>query len=841
MNLTIYNILCSICANVIYEVAEKVGNCFFQCNKRSVEGKVGEILEGKKDDLKNIEDGLLESFFKNTQVIDIINNYLEYLIVGKIKNVKAREKNLTEKEVLDKIIRIIEVEYQDKIVNVEKAEIEKCFKLVFEVIEDFFYNQMDEKDKATLFFINRRIDEYTADVDESIIRINEQWLELGKDIKRIEEKLKRNLEVDYVKKQNDYENIRQKYEKIIKKNYEKTHLYGFREYSFNDLYITPILTKNKSEKKVIYVKTEDENWRILFQTYDMFYIVGNAGYGKSLFLKNIINNFSELDLNGKDEYLVIYCDLKTFYSNGEANKKSICDFLQESIINQTGIGSDEITKEFISYFINRGRCLILFDALDEVPKDKREELHRKIISFFSIYNPNNKICITSRSRGFFPKDNIDIIYIEPLTMKQINDYLDKMIMLGILKSEDKELFMKHARTLIQQGFLDNFLILSLLISIFKAEKNLPNTKVELYRKCFDYVAKTREEEKIKTNFNWDKIYGLMCDSTFKNLAKLAAPNNKDIRRKDVEELLTNQYRYKENIEICVKEFMDFCASRTELFVLSTQEDTYRFFHRSFFEYFYAEYICDTRNVEKIYELLTQFDVDSEIFELTAAMLKESNSELFYQLLLLIIEKSKESFLAEKTSIVPFNILTLIMQIVDEEYFLLEYYKLVVEYIPNLNIQQIRDMNHALVAKYVSLILINDAEKNETFFECYKEVICKTFFLRFGKYNMKEIQKLKAEIGKIKGREKLYLPLGVLNTLNIRYDKKNPFYMRLAYKNNKVLSLFEMYDEHTFKDYLTRETKIGKKYSSQILVGFRMFNLFDRTEKEKIIYSLNFFS
>jgi hypothetical protein len=122
----------------------------------------------------------------------------------------------------------------------------------------------------------------------------------------------------------------------------------------------------------------------------------------------------------------------------------------------------------------------------------------------------------------------------------------------------------------------------------------------------------------------------MKDSTFISLSKLAAPNNKDIPRDEINNLLMGLYKYKfdndDECEEAINSFLEFCSTRTEFFVPAAQEDNFRFFHRSFFEYFYTRYILRESDVKTIYRLMTQFDVDSEVFELVAAILKEENEE-----------------------------------------------------------------------------------------------------------------------------------------------------------------------------------------------------------------------
>lgn len=236
--------------------------------------------------------------------------------------------------------------------------------------------------------------------------------------------------------------------------------------------------------------------------------------------------------------------------------------------------------------------------------------------------------------------------ILPLTEKDIEDYLDRMIKLGKFKRSDKDMFMSQASTLIQKKFLNNFLVLSLLVNIYKSEKALPENKVDLYKKCFEYIAKKREEEKSKIGYNWNNIYPLMKDSTFIKLAVLAAPNNSDIERSLIEETLIKQYRTKyvdeATTEMAIKEFLEFCSSRTELFVPADVDDKFKFFHRSFFEYFYARYIYQQHSVEEMYKLMEEFDIDSEAFELTIALVKEDNEEKYQNLIEYMFMKASQS-------------------------------------------------------------------------------------------------------------------------------------------------------------------------------------------------------
>ena len=194
---------------------------------------------------------------------------------------------------------------------------------------------------------------------------------------------------------------------------------------------------------------------------------------------------------------------------------------------ETLIEDFRVSKELINYYLKRGRCIILLDALDEVDKERRQELHSHVIHYFKNQNPNNKVCITSRARGFLPEKNIEVFEIEPLDRVQIQTYVDNIIKLGKFDKSDRESFLQQTQILVDKGFLNSFLVLSLLINIYKAERELPENKLELYQKCFEYISNKREKEKSQEKYDWALISTLMKDNTFMELANLCLPNNSD--------------------------------------------------------------------------------------------------------------------------------------------------------------------------------------------------------------------------------------------------------------------------------------------------------------------------
>lgn len=509
-----------------------------------------------------------------------------------------------------------------------------------------------------LFFINTRIDFCYENITEELSR-------LQKAVDGIKAK-------QLTGKNSEYEETKTKYYKVLKDKNSDAHIYLLDKFPFEKFYVPPILQRSSIECDQNHIfniygyKHDLTEWKDIFETDSIVYLTGGAGYGKSLFAKNIINNYVDLNIFHAEEYIVIYGELKSFYPNGSDSAISVIDFLKESIKNSTLM---EVSNEFIEFYLNSGRCIILLDALDEVDKQKRGSLHESVVAFFKNQNPNNKICITSRDRGFIPERNVEVFKILPLNEEQIEKYVDKIITLKKFEKADKEAFMHQSQILVKKGFLNSFLVLSLLINIYKAERELPENKLELYQKCFEYIANRREKDKTQKEFDWRIISPIMKDNTFIELSKMGMPNNSNIDRKDIKERLLQVYKSKYGSEAeaenAIDEFLKFCSDRTELFV-PTLEDKYKFFHRSFFEYFYSLYIflrCD--NAEEMLSELQKFDVDSEVFELTVAMLKQQ-SEMKYQALVdLMFSNSRDEFENGLNEFQIFNILVLSMQVIDD--------------------------------------------------------------------------------------------------------------------------------------------------------------------------------
>lgn len=844
MDVVISNVGCSILASIIYDIGKVcLGKFYYKNDEHSIK-KIEELIREKLDDKYETlyMSGEFNAFLQAPFFKDTIENYIIYKITGNcegnIRKVKKNNNTIMEKEVIDFLVDYLFQQYYEGVLTKpSKTLVRQFFENFFRFATNYIVALMKDENKMDVFFVNRRIDLAQESI---LLRLNETI-----------ETIKRTMRCEIIPVKNVYDDYVREYHNILKTNHSRAHVYLLDTFDFAEFYVPPFLRQLSPGKEVkehirwmrldflIYARTEAEikkddyfdDWKYIFDDNGIVYVTGGAGYGKSLFLKKLINDFCDMNILNSSEYLVIYGDLKSFYIEGE-QPISVVQFLQNSMVKETLMDEKYFPVDMIEYYIKMGRCLILFDALDEVEKQKREELHKRIIAYFKNQNPNNRICITSRNRGFIPEKDVEVFDILPLDRTQIESYVDNIIKLGRFDIKDKKTFLDQSNILVEKGFLNSFLVLSLLINIYKAERELPENKMELYQKCFDYIAYRREKEKTKAKFDWDLISCMMKDNTFMELARMCFPNNSDIGKTEIVDMLCKTYggKYTSDAETerAAEHFLAFCSDRTELFVPAAGEDRFKFFHRSFFEYFYAQYIfLRIRDVNEVYNSLQKFDVDSEVFELTLAMMKQKDEPRYQELMEYILDKASEEVKEKGENLSAFNILTLGMQVVDDNVYLLKYIEYLVENSGSIikNIEKIPNQGiiYGLISGNVNFVqkIINVYEVIS------KWGIIKAFLEQFSEAEQmicrKEFQEIPDEERNNYFSRRFYCGYG------------NAFYLRLYVKNMDYANIMDELSESKL-EHLMLKCKIPKRTREKYSKLYLKFKGLEK-EKQKILQEL----
>lgn len=635
-------------------------------------------------------------YVKNYRIVESVTNYVLF----------PEEKSLTEQSflsnMLDDMIQGIENKLLHELSPEDKEVIFIFLKELFNKTKDFISHRLPDQQKILLYKLCQH-EAWDAQM--------ESYIQKHFDI--TEEKLSQLLMVFDKTDIPDISQLPQEFEQIIlncnrslRESQKKVQVYTSDDLNFNDVYVPPsfdIVTRDKDDawyldNRFLYQKSKhnlpiEERWKqidTIFNTSNIIYVVGGAGYGKSLFLKNLCVNPQRLAGFNDEPRLIIRGDLKRMIQS-DGMFKPMLQYLEECLVHTCLQKPDELYPNFLNLCLKAGRCLILLDALDEVANDQRNELHYQIITFFQHLGNSNKVCITSRDRGFIPDNQSTICFIiNPITIQNVGEYVDNFISLGKFPPNERDHFINQASNLVDKGFVTGFLTLSLLLAIYKNEQELPFNKISLYEKCFDYIANSRERLKLLLRnsstgekYDWDVLNKLMSEATFMHLARLSTPNNRDISQEEIYDLIANLYKtrfqYPAKCKDATDMFLQFCSDRTEVLVPSPNSNLeYRFFHRSIYEFFYSNYLVQTvKNPKVVFKRLYDFSVDSEIFELIVALYYKKNPISLRKLLQHSFEQveKKLKFMFKRKTEETLDILIMLMQYTDENDFVKRFIKL----------------------------------------------------------------------------------------------------------------------------------------------------------------------
>ena len=116
------------------------------------------------------------------------------------------------------------------------------------------------------------------------------------------------------------------------------------------------------------------------------------------------------------------------------------------------------------------------------------------------------------------------------------------------------------------------------------------------------------------------------------------------------------------------------------------------------------------------EELLKFDVDSEVFELTVAMLKQQSEDKYQSLIELMFDRALEEFSSNSTDFSVFNILILSMQVIDDAL----YRKKFLDIIINKKSTILKNIDYIHNLRLLPAIYDNDVESCKEICDAYED-------------------------------------------------------------------------------------------------------------------------
>ena len=357
-------------------------------------------------------------------------------------------------------------------------------------------------------------------------------------------------------------------------------------------------------------RKEQVKWEEARKKHQKLIVLADPGMGKSTLLrmealriagKQLDPPKSPLEKGTLNQNLAvddIVFPLFVRLSDLAATEKEVIEIVPELIKREYATAA--AIEPLLKKKLRQGKCVLLLDALDEVPKEERLELGRKLNSFARNYDC--PIVCTSRIVGYGGNflDGAKEVEIVPFNKQQREAYIEYWFTNAAEYLEDETVSAQGLIRELQQkpqisGLAQNPLLLSLLCSLYQVkELELPARRTQIYHQAVKYMLRdwSKENERKLQQEGWV----LAKTELLEFLAYQLSCENKEVfLLADVRESL-NQYLSQENKadfqQISVADLLDELTEADGIIQkLSRNGDYYLFLHRTFQEYLTAAYLC----------------------------------------------------------------------------------------------------------------------------------------------------------------------------------------------------------------------------------------------------------
>jgi hypothetical protein len=380
------------------------------------------------------------------------------------------------------------------------------------------------------------------------------------------------------------------------------HVNDVRKVPIDDLYVVPDLWPPKtedqrSERPIEYVDFVASIGRTV--------ILGNPGGGKSTLSYKAAHDLAVGNpLGGLMERLMPIVVTVREYGNARTNERvGIREYIDDVCRVQYQV---DPPAGAIEYLLLSGRCLVIFDGLDELLITSLRRDVTSDVELFAAKYPAIAILVTSREVGYqeapLDESRFDTWKLAPFSAEKVSEYAKKWF------ETDKDLTAadraKRARSFVRESEVapdirSNPLMLALMCNIYRGEHYIPSNRPDLYEKCANLLFD-----------NWDKRRDIRVQLPFQNKLRPAmthlahsiysdsslqsgVPQSRLVSMA-AEYLSERLYDDKDEAEAAANDFVEFCRGRawvfTDVGTTPAGDHLYAFTHRTFLEFFTASYV-----------------------------------------------------------------------------------------------------------------------------------------------------------------------------------------------------------------------------------------------------------
>ncbi|MEM9540859.1 MAG: NACHT domain-containing protein [Cyanobacteria bacterium P01_E01_bin.42] len=353
-------------------------------------------------------------------------------------------------------------------------------------------------------------------------------------------------------------------------------------------------------------------------------VLGAPGSGKSTFLRKMGLEALQGKKGGLNKHrcIPVFLELKRFNQSDIDIKKLIVDEFETC-------GFPNANK-FAEQALKKGKLLILFDGLDEVPTAVVNDIIEKIQDFVDRYDKNRFIssCRTaaygSRFRRFIDLEMAD--FDDEQIEKFINNWFSS-------EKDQQEETAKHCWKLLQnekhtgaKDLAKTPLLLTFLCLVYDKSQHFPDNRSVLYRDALNILLKEWAAEK---RINREKIYkDLNIELEEMLLAEIAYTHFIEDRLFFEQCSLTDKIKAFLASNLNAPKYLDGEAILNAIAIqqgilIERTEGIYSFSHLTLQEYLTAKYITEDSKIDELVENYLLDRTWKEVFLLVAGLMRGS--------------------------------------------------------------------------------------------------------------------------------------------------------------------------------------------------------------------------
>lgn len=379
-----------------------------------------------------------------------------------------------------------------------------------------------------------------------------------------------------------------------KYNEIKTLLYCDQPKPFYNFYVCndihrriPVQSRVGSSYKTVTIQDATSN--ALADCSRFVILSGTGGLGKSMMLRHLLLDAIERYDNSK--IVPIFIALKDF----DDTTGALFDYVFSKL---DGYGAG-ITKSQFESLLTDGKCLLLFDGLDEIGTKHGVQFEKQLEAFTDRY-PSNRFVISSRPyRSFVSYSRFTLLFLQPFSKAQALQLIDKLEF-----RPDEPIIKEKFRTELEQTlywshreFTENPMLLTIMLMTFEQFAEVPSKMHVFYREAF--LALSQKHDANKGAYKRILRTGLTVDKFADYFAEFCSRSYHDEKFELSEaEFAEYYYKLKERDKsgddsTSAEDFLyDLCSNMCLMFFESGK---YHFTHRSFQEYFCASYFSKQKD------------------------------------------------------------------------------------------------------------------------------------------------------------------------------------------------------------------------------------------------------